>query len=346
MKKNAFSTSSQRPALARPTDATDERGHSRNIGRYLSDICKLTEDEVAQILAHHRQHGMRFGDSAVALNLASKEEVMWALSQQFRYPYAIGDASVLDQELVVATDPFGESADAFRELRSQLLLGVLAEDQPRKALTVLSVDEGDGRTYFAANIAIALSQTGGRTVLVDANLRAPRLHQLFDIQATSGLSSILSGRSEMDFSVPAKHGVLANADKRMQVEQGVVSIPDATARGGVPMGTPECCNIHPISELPGLYVLPVGTIPPNPLELLQGAEFAALIRQLLAAFDYVIVDTPATSHAADGRVIASQCGAAVVLGRRNISAIRPMQKLLGSLGTTSTKIAGILLNDY
>ncbi len=311
MKKNAFSTSSARPALARPIQDLDERERHRNIGRYLGEICNLTEEEVARILAHHQEHGVRFGDAAVALKLASEDDVVWALSQQFRYPYAFGENSVLDRELTVATDPFGESADSFRELRSQLLLGVLAEGPPRNTLAVLSVDEGDGRTYFAANMAIALSQTGSRTVLVDANMRSPRVHGLFDIRANNGLSSVLAGRSDLDS-----------------------------------VAMPEFGIIHPVSELPGLYVLPAGTLPPNPLELLQRTELAVLICQLSGAFDHVIMDTPATSKAADGRVIAGQCAAAVILARRNTSAIGPLQKLLGSLSKTPTKIAGILINDY
>jgi protein-tyrosine kinase len=61
---------------------------------------------------------------------------------------------------------------------------------------VVSPDSGDGKTYFAANIAVAFSQLGGRTLLIDADMRSPRLHEVFSIENGAGLSGILGGRSE------------------------------------------------------------------------------------------------------------------------------------------------------
>ena len=92
----------------------------------------------------------------------------------------------LHADLVAATDPFGEEAEAFRELRSQLLMGVLADGTARRALAVLSPDVGDGKTFFAANMAISFSQLGGRTLLVDADMRTPRQHLLFGVDSRPG----------------------------------------------------------------------------------------------------------------------------------------------------------------
>jgi capsular exopolysaccharide synthesis family protein len=69
-------------------------------------------------------------------------------------------------------------------------------DAPRQALAVISPASGDGKTYFAANLAVALAQLGGRTLLVDADLRGPRQHEVFKINNTAGLSTLLSGRAE------------------------------------------------------------------------------------------------------------------------------------------------------
>jgi len=67
---------------------------------------------------------------------------------------------------------------------------------PRPALAILSPDSGDGKTYFAANLAAAFSQLPGRTLLIDADMRNPRIHDLFALPSRSGgLSSILSGRA-------------------------------------------------------------------------------------------------------------------------------------------------------
>lgn len=64
------------------------------------------------------------------------------------------------------------------------------------AVAVLSPARGDGRSSFAANLAVAFSQLGGRTLLVDADLRQPRQHTLFGLGSGGGLAQMLSGRNE------------------------------------------------------------------------------------------------------------------------------------------------------
>ena len=59
----------------------------------------------------------------------------------------------------------------------------------------MSPGNGDGRSFLAANLAIVFSQLGERTVLVDADLRKPRQHELFRLGTHSGLSDVLAGRA-------------------------------------------------------------------------------------------------------------------------------------------------------
>ena len=290
---------------ARPPEESGAAGAAERqaIGEYIQRGRSLSDAQIDEILAYQHANGLRFGEAAIALKLATSDDVLWALSQQFNYPYAPSETVPFNEELVAATDPFGDEAEAFRELRSQLLMGPLGVELPRRALAVLSPDSGDGKTFFATNIAISFSQLGGRTLLIDADMRTPRLHRLFGINSTTGLSSLLSGRTE----------------------------------GNV---------IHRIVDLPTLYVLPVGTLPPNPLELVQRPAFGLLIQELLTKFDHVIVDTPAAVHGADARVLAARCGVAVVIGRRGRTRIKALQSLLGALSTSPVKMAGVLMNEY
>ena len=198
-----------RPAAAEAAPTGGPVGE-RSIGDLISELRNLDARQIELILQHQRKHGVRFGDAAIALKFASRDDVLWALSQQFHYPYAAeGDLAQLSAELVTASDPFGEAAEVFRDVRSQLLMGVLAADQPRRALAILSPDVGDGKTFFAANLAVAFSQLGERTLLVDADMRTPRQHQLFGVEPGAGLSNILAGRStsEVAVAVPALPGL-------------------------------------------------------------------------------------------------------------------------------------------
>jgi chain length determinant protein tyrosine kinase EpsG len=138
-----------------------------------------------------KRMGVRFGEAAVALALVSQKDVMWALSQQFRYPFPHQPGILAASEMVVASDPFGAQAEAFRELRSSI--SAAQQITERRPLAVLSQARGDGRSFVAANLALAFCQLGERTVLVDANLRNPGVHKLLGIPERPSLSSLLSG---------------------------------------------------------------------------------------------------------------------------------------------------------
>jgi len=166
----------------------------RPIGHILREKLGLTEIQVEQILAHIQSTGLRFGDAAVDLGLASHDVVLEALSEQFGYPYASEDRRRLSPELVTLNQPFSTQAEAFRAIRSQVVMRVFNENEQKRALAVVSPASGDGKTFFCANLAVTLAQAGGRTLLVDADLRGPRQHEVFNLDNSAGLSSVLAGR--------------------------------------------------------------------------------------------------------------------------------------------------------
>jgi len=176
------------------TQSSDAQG--RSIGAIISETRNLSAEQVERILAHQRSHGVRFGEAAVALGYASTDDVLFALAQQFHYPYAAEEQRKASPELVTLNQPFSVQAEAFRATRSQIIMRVWSEPDARRALAVISPEPGDGKTFFAANLAVALAQLGGRTLLVDADMRGPRQHEVFNIENNAGLSGILSGRAE------------------------------------------------------------------------------------------------------------------------------------------------------
>lgn len=275
----------------------------RSIGDFIGELGKLKPAQIEQVLAYQRLHGIRFGEAAVALELVTRDDVMWALSKQFHYPYASGDGARFNSELVAAIDPFHAQTESFRGVRSQLMLGAMAAEMPKTALAVISPNVGDGKSFFAANLAIVFSQLGAKTLLIDADMRTSRQHLLFGIPNDTGLSSVLSGRAGMN-------------------------------------------AMRAVPELPSLFVMPVGAMPPNPLELLQRPAFGLLLQELLAEFDHVIVDTPASIHGADSRVLAAKCGAAMVIARRHISGVKAVRQLVADASRSSVRFAGVVVNEH
>lgn len=189
-----------------PSDAQDTVIQDPSLGNILQKTKGWTADQVNAALDYQKQNGVRFGEAAVALGMAQPEDIIWALSQQFHYPYSPVSERSLNGELVVANSPFSEEVEAFRDLRSQLVMGVMSPTNPnRSALAILSADAQDGKTFTTANLGIAFSQLPGRTLIIDADLRKPRLHELFGIEGGAGLSSILAGRTEANVIKPISH---------------------------------------------------------------------------------------------------------------------------------------------
>jgi chain length determinant protein tyrosine kinase EpsG len=183
---------------------------NRMIGELLQQQGHLSAAQIQQVLDYQRANNARFGEAAVTLGLVTGERVLWALSKQFGYDYSpvttSRDAHHLAEDLVVACHPFSRAAETIRDLRSELLAGALnPEAANRCALAVVSLDSGDGKTWLAGNLAVSLSQLGAKTLLVDANLRAPRLHQVFGIEnAKTGLSGILSRNLRAEVLRPSR----------------------------------------------------------------------------------------------------------------------------------------------
>ena len=168
----------------------------RALGEIIRETRNLTAEQVEKILAFQQSRGVRFGEAAIALGFVNADDVLAALSQQFDYPYATPERRNASPELVALNAPFSTQAESFRGLRSQVVMRTAADGQSRHAIAVISPNGKDGKTYIAANLAVALAQLGGRTLLVDANLRAPRQHAVFGLDGAMGLSRILVGRPE------------------------------------------------------------------------------------------------------------------------------------------------------
>lgn len=163
------------------------------MGHMLLELGKLTPDEAERVLRLQREKGMRFGEAARYLGLVTEEDVQQVLARQFDYPYLQSGESVFPVELVAGYQPFSPEVETLRTIRSQLLLRWF--DAGHKSLTVICVDPGDGASIFSANLAVVFAQLGKQTLLIDANLRRPRQHQIFHIHGRQGLSDLLAGRA-------------------------------------------------------------------------------------------------------------------------------------------------------
>ncbi|HEU4371864.1 MAG TPA: chain length determinant protein tyrosine kinase EpsG [Telluria sp.] len=272
-----------------------------SIGVLLLDAGKINPGDAERVLRMQKELGIRFGEAAVRLGLVTEDDVQQALARQFAYPYLPKGESPLSPKLVAAFEPFSPQVESLRAIRSQLMLRWFARG--RKALAIVGVDADDGASIFASNLAVVFSQLGEQTLLVDANLRAPRQQDVFALAARYGLSDVLAGRADLD--------VIAR-----------------------------------VPAFVDLSVLPSGTLPPNPQELLSREGFRNLNIQLESRYDVVLFDVPPFASGVDAIAVAGCAGGVLLVARRDHTRMAAVAHMAAQLGEAGADVVGSVVVDF
>ncbi|MCP4267903.1 MAG: polysaccharide biosynthesis tyrosine autokinase, partial [Candidatus Brocadiaceae bacterium] len=104
-------------------------------------------------------------------------------------------------DLITHELPKSVIAEAFRSVRTGVMFSLI--DKPSKLIMVTSAVQGEGKTFIASNLAYSIAQTGKKTLLVDTDLRKPRLNEVFKVERKPGLSNHLIGVDNFDSIVKA-----------------------------------------------------------------------------------------------------------------------------------------------
>jgi len=275
--------------------------HDSRMGALLLDAGKLSPEDLERVLRMQKETGIRFGEAALRLGLVGEDDIQQVLARQFAYPYLQKGQGGLSPKLVAAYEPFSPQVEALRAIRSQLMLRWFARG--RRALAIVGVDPDDGAALFAANLAIVFSQLGEQTLLVDANLRAPRQQDAFALKPRQGLSDLLAGRAELDV---------------------IVRVP----------------------SFADLAVLPAGTLPPNPQELLAREGFRNLNAALESRYDVVLYDLPAFQVGVDAVAVAGRAGGAVLVTRKDHTRIAQIGRAADQLLDAGCEVLGSVVLEF
>jgi len=288
-----------------PTGTGAHGGATGPIGSILVASGRLSQEDAGRILARQQSDQVQFGQAGLALKLLNKDDIDFALSQQFAYNYLAENDTSLSPELIAAYKPFSRIGENLRAVRSQLMLRWFNTAPGHKVLAVLSPGRREGRSFVAANLAIVFAQQGQRTLLIDADLRGPTLRSqqaLFKLSNSTGLSGLLASRAGLEAALR-------------------------------------------VQGLPDLAVLPAGTIPPNPQELLGRPAFGDLLHIASRQFDVIIIDTPSGGDYADAELIAARAGAALMVLRKNQSLVPQAAQMARRLQDSGVALVGSVLND-
>jgi protein-tyrosine kinase len=141
--------------------------------------------------------------------------------------------------------------------------------------------------------------------------------------------------------------LLVDCDMRSPRQHEIFKVDNQSGLSAILAGRSAGNVLRHVQNYPGLYVLPVGIVPPNPLELLQRPAFGMLIAELVGKFDHVIIDTPSAAQGVDARVIAAVAGAALAVARKDKTRTESINALVSPLvARKSIKMVGVVMNEF
>jgi len=146
------------------------------------------------LLALALSFGLAFGLEFLDNTISTQEQIEEKLGLAFLGivpSLANKDRGAIHSDLVVFEQPKSAVAECCRAIRTNLLF--MSPERPLKSILVTSAGPRDGKTTTAASLAITMAESGHRVLLVDADLRRPRVHSAFKTSNTSGLSSLILG---------------------------------------------------------------------------------------------------------------------------------------------------------
>jgi capsular exopolysaccharide synthesis family protein len=206
----------------------------------------------------------------------------------------------LSPELMTLTEGHSPAGEAFRSLRTNILFS--NPDLKKKILVVTSTMPSEGKTTVALNLATAFAKVEEKTLIIDADLRNPKLHYLFNIKRSNGVTDVLA------------------------------------------MENPDLKDFIYPTQVPNLFVLNCGTLPPNPSELLGSKKMEALLHKLLGMYDRIILDTPPILVATDAVVLSAKSDGVIYVIKAGATASPVVIRALNHLISVHANIFGAVLS--
>ena len=254
--------------------------------------------------------------------VSSKQEAARALGLPVVGTLPEIDRRSLDGGLVVLKEPRGQMAEALRLLRSNLHY---LNPDGHSSLLVTSAGAGEGKSTVVCNLGVTLTLAGKRVVVVDGDIRRPRVHEYFGIPNTTGLSDVLAGERPLIEAI--QYVELRRAPRPAAGEPpGAAARPLGAAPAATAARTPVAAprptkkrgstdeSGRQVVVEPALYVLTAGPQVQDPGELIASSRFGNVMRQLKSnGADLVLVDSPALLEVGDAAALAEQIDALVVV---------------------------------
>lgn len=208
-------------------------------------------------------------------------------------------------ELITFVSPKTQISEVFRTLRTNIQF--MNVDEGLKSLLITSTVPGEGKSWIASNLAVTFAQAGKRVLIVDADMRKGRQHNIFEVNNDKGLSNYLI--------MTTKNDSLNSIGDYIQT-----------------------------TMIDNLYIMTAGMIPPNPSELLTSQKMIDLIRYLEQIFDIVIFDGTPSTIVTDAIILSKFVDSTLIVSAHKETKIENLNQVKRNITNVGGRIAGVVVN--
>ncbi len=215
----------------------------------------------------------------------------------------------MSRELITFENAKSPVSEAFKTLRTNIQF--MTSNKKLKTLLITSCIPGEGKSWTSSNLAVTFAQAGKRVLIIDADMRKGRLFNVFQVKPIPGLSNYLSGVTNI--------GAESEADIMEYIQE---------------------------TKIKKLYVIPAGSVPPNPSELLVSDKMEEMIQVLKNMFDIIIFDGTPSEILTDAIIISTLVDATILVSSYKKTKIAMLKKVAKNIQNVGGNVAGIVINRY
>jgi capsular exopolysaccharide synthesis family protein len=205
-----------------------------------------------------------------------------------------------NRDLYVHQHPKSLVAESCRALRTSIMFS--AADRPLTTILVSSANQREGKTTSVIYLGTTMAQGGQRVLLIDTDMRRPRLHESTAVSRQHGLSNLIVGDKSYD-------------------------------------------DVIKTTDIPNLFVLPCGPLPPNPAELLMTKRFQAVLAELATRFDRIILDSPPVQAVTDAVVLSKLVDGVILVVRADKTLRDDIHRSARQILDVGGSIFGVIVNE-
>jgi len=229
-----------------------------------------------------------------------------------------------NETLETISNPSSAGSESFRMLKTNI--GYIEPDREIKSIMISSAQTSEGKTTTIVNLAVTMARAGQRVIILDGDMRRPKVHYYLQLDNSVGLTNVIAGNCTFRESLQI-------------IEAEELSIPSANSNGIVGFNAVNMNGVKPI------YCATVGPIPPNPGELISSAKFSNLIIEARQYADIVLIDAPPLGAVGDAASMASMVDGVILIVRLAETTKKSLGMINNFIRTVPTSVMGIVVTN-